>query len=63
MESIVNLNQFKCEMCGGIFDKERSDEETQAEAQELWNIDKLPEEEQAIVCDDCFKIITRGLFN
>ncbi len=44
--------EYICEMCGGKFVKGWTDEEANAEAQELFG--EIPEIEKAIVCDDCF---------
>ena len=49
-------NEYKCDMCGGVFEKGWPDEEAKAEAEqnfgkpvEQWN------EEAAIICDDCYQ--------
>ena len=43
--------EYKCEMCGGIYESDRSNEEAHAEAEELFgNLDG----DRAIVCDDCW---------
>ena len=47
--------EFKCEMCEGIFEKEWSDEESQAEMEE--NFPGLTKENAAQVCDDCYSKI------
>lgn len=44
---------FRCEHCGGVFDKGRSDEEARAEAQALFP--GLRQEDAAVVCDDCHR--------
>lgn len=43
--------QYKCEMCGGIFDFGWTEEEAQAEAEEKG----LDVSECGIVCDDCYQ--------
>ena len=44
-------NQFKCAMCGGTFDKDWSDSEAEAEADDNgFDIDDCD-----LVCDDCYK--------
>lgn len=47
---------FDCVQCGGTFDKAWSDEDAQAEADELWG-DALGDD-PAVVCDDCFQVMT-----
>ena len=49
----LKKNEYKCAMCGEVYKKGWSDEEAKKEMLELWG--DLPEEEQGIVCDDCFK--------
>lgn len=49
----IRQNQYRCEMCEGVFNKGWSDEEAAAELGE-----KFPghaQEDCAVVCDDCFK--------
>lgn len=53
----MNANEFRCEACGEVFPKAWSDEEAEAECAE--NFPGLPESERAVVCDDCFKKMTR----
>lgn len=49
---------FACDNCGETFDKGCSDEEAEAEAQELFpGIDTGNSFEAGIVCDDCFNRI------
>lgn len=46
-------NQYKCDACGGVFDKGWTDEKAAAELGE-----KFPgftQEDCDVVCDDCFK--------
>jgi hypothetical protein len=48
-------NEYRCEACGRIFPKGRSDEEARKEYVENFGVgDELP----ALVCDDCFKTMT-----
>ena len=46
-------NQFQCSMCKGVFDKEWSDEEAEAERKELFP--DSPWSECDLICDDCFE--------
>jgi hypothetical protein len=51
-------SQFRCDMCGGTFDKEWSKEEAETESLGLFG--PLSSNERAIVCDDCFaKVMAR----
>ena len=43
---------FKCANCKKVFDKVRPDEEAKAEMKGLWG--DIPENEQIVVCKDCF---------
>jgi DNA-directed RNA polymerase subunit RPC12/RpoP len=52
---------YKCAVCGGIFDSEWTDEEAEAERQK--NFGGEPKEDDALVCDDCYKEIIRQLGN
>lgn len=44
-------NEFKCAMCGGVFEKGWTDEEATAEAVSIFGEHR---EDDAIVCDDCW---------
>lgn len=48
---------FECELCWGIWGKERSDDETKAEYDEIFGDDPNAGawEDEATVCDDCFR--------
>ena len=45
-------NEYKCAICGGEYTKGWSDEEAEKESNDIWG--KIPEEEKAVICDDCF---------
>jgi len=49
----MEKNQYQCVNCGGIFLKGWSDEKAKEEMLAMWG--DLPEEEKAVICDDCFK--------
>lgn len=49
---------FTCETCEQTFEKEWSDEEAEAESSALFG--HLPDDERAVLCDDCFGQITFG---
>ena len=54
----MNDSQFKCARCGGIFDKEVTDEEALDESRTIFG--SVPIKNLAVVCDDCFnKVIER----
>lgn len=46
-------SQFRCDVCGGVFEKGRQDEDAAAEARDRYG--DVPIEECGIVCDDCAK--------
>ena len=46
-------NEFRCAVCGGIFEKAWTDEEKVAEFQSYFGHSMRPEE-CATVCDDCY---------
>lgn len=48
-------NQYECAVCGGLFDKVRSDEEADKEYAELFAA--YADEPREVVCDACFKKI------
>lgn len=51
-------NQYRCDCCGGIFDKGWSDEEARAEAEQQFGEALHAEgEPPALVCDDCYNEI------
>ena len=47
-------DQYQCGACGGIFEKGWSDSEAEAERLSLFG-DTVPQNECAIVCDDCYQ--------
>jgi DNA-directed RNA polymerase subunit RPC12/RpoP len=52
----MKLNEYQCAQCGGIFEKEWTDEEARAEMKEN-KFDAILEKDMCIVCDDCYKKI------
>lgn len=48
----LSPNKFRCDNCGGIFDK--GDEE-EALAEMKGNFGDLPADERAVICDDCYE--------
>lgn len=58
MPKIADL-RYICDRCGGEFDCGWSDLEATKEQETLFP--GLPRERQALVCDDCFKIIMGGV--
>jgi hypothetical protein len=45
---------FKCENCKGVFNKEWSDEEAEAEWQSVFEKHAQANQERGMVCDDCY---------
>ena len=56
----MSLVTYTCEDCGGTFESERSDEEAQQEAVEIWGV-RGDDPGMALVCDDCFNAIMASL--
>ena len=48
-------NQYRCSMCGGVFDKGWSDDEAKKELDATFPGIKV--EDCDVVCDDCYKKI------
>lgn len=48
-------NEYQCNICKGIFQKTREDEEAISEMESVFG--PVPVENQVIVCDDCFQFI------
>lgn len=44
---------YVCEDCGGRFESDWTDDEAMAECYLLFG--PIPEEDQMVLCDDCFK--------
>jgi hypothetical protein len=55
---VVGPNQYRCEVCEGVFDKGWSDEEASAELAETFQ--GFSEDECGMVCDDCYKAMGFG---
>lgn len=49
-------NIFTCEICGGIFENGKTEEECDAEFKS--NFDGEPIEEAMIVCESCFAMVS-----
>ena len=54
-------NEYKCDDCGGVFEKACCNEAMLEEAKELWGI-KEQSDDTAMVCNGCFKRLMT-LFN
>ena len=48
-------NEFRCTNCGGVYEKDWSDEEAKKEYDDLYPT--IPFSEAVIVCDECYKKI------
>lgn len=53
MSAALPPDQFRCDLCKGVFKKDWTDEEAKAEM--LDKFGDVPEKERAVVCDDCFE--------
>ncbi len=51
----MSEESYQCAMCGGVFEKTRSDEEAMRETNELFG--DVTREDCDVICDDCFKIV------
>ena len=49
----LKKNEFKCEICGEVYEKAWSDEEAMEEATNIWDKKDL-DSGMAIICDNCF---------
>ena len=50
-------NEFKCAMCGGIFEKGWTDEEAMKECKENFGEKMASAEDYEVVCNDCYQKI------
>jgi len=48
----MNDNEYKCELCKGVFEKDQTEEEARAEEKEMFGGN---DPDAALVCDDCYK--------
>lgn len=51
-EETLKPNEYRCDHCGGVYEKIWSDEEAMAESKE--NFGDIPADDLAIICDDCY---------
>lgn len=51
----MTKNEFKCTKCGGIFEKEWTDEKAKEEAKEKFGYKIFEQTSMVLVCDDCYK--------
>jgi hypothetical protein len=49
----MKADEYQCAMCGGIYTKGWSEQEARAETQQYWP--DTPQEELAVICDDCWQ--------
>ena len=54
-------NEYKCELCKGVFTKAWADEEAEVEYRKNFETEYLANVERETVCDDCYKTI-RGYY-
>jgi hypothetical protein len=47
------MREFECHDCGKVFQSPRSDEDADAEMRANWG--KVPEADQAVICDGCYQ--------
>jgi hypothetical protein len=52
----IGPNEYRCDECGGVFEKGWSDEEAHEEERAIFGRE-IPVERRACVCDDCFNRI------
>ena len=57
METTLAADEYRCALCQEVFTKGWSDEEAKAEAEE--NFPGLAEGDACLVCDDCYKRLTK----
>lgn len=55
----MKKNEYKCAICGGVFEKGWDDEEALAELND--NFPNVEIEDCDVVCDDCYKKMTQEL--
>lgn len=54
--------EFRCDQCGGVFEKKRTDEDAEAEAKNLWGVENASTAPgMAVVCDECYREIMSDL--
>lgn len=53
--------EFTCSTCYRTFTDTRPEEETRAEAKELWDIDDPSGPDVRVVCGDCFVLISQHI--
>jgi hypothetical protein len=49
----VSYGEFRCALCGGEFRKAWPEDEALEEQREVFG--EVPDEERAVVCDDCYR--------
>jgi len=50
---------YRCEMCGGVFKKARSDEEAEQERSSVFGQPRQADD--AVVCADCYKAMRKAV--
>lgn len=54
----IKQNEFQCVHCGGIFEKEWTEEESLKEAEEIFGKPVAEWKDTSVVlCDDCFEVM------
>lgn len=52
-------NEYRCDHCGGVYEKTRPEDEVLEEERELFGENCAPED-RAIICEDCWQALGLG---
>ena len=55
----MKKNEYRCTMCGNIYQFAWSDEEAKEEAVEYYGKEMAENDHPSIVCDDCYEMVKR----
>lgn len=57
----MKKNEYRCEMCGGIFEKGWTDEEALEEYKNIFGEEATIANDNYVVCDDCYHLVVSKL--
>jgi len=52
---ILAPNEYRCMLCGQVYEKGWSEEEAMAESRAIWG--QIPQQNLAVICDECWQKI------
>ena len=59
MTEKTKQNTYQCELCKGVFEKGRTDEEALEESRDIWG--EISQKDRVLICEDCHNKIVKKM--